>query len=235
MYRSFIDQDVQVNSQIIIDEYKHIVNVLRKTPGDQLELVAKNGVFLCVIKSTDKEVLVEVLEEKSSSNESPIKISLYQALAKGDKFEHVIQKAVELGVTDIYPVETRRCVVKLEGSKKDKKIQRYRAIAEAAAKQSKRDFIPQVHDLINIKDIGGENLLIAYEKEGQGLKDALRSHGAKDISILIGPEGGLEEGEVQDLEAKGGQVINFGSRILRTETAGLFLISVIQFELGDMG
>lgn len=235
MYRCFSNRQVEIGESLIIDEYNHIVNVLRMTPGQELELASDNGVFLCFIESIDGEVKVKVKEDIGMDNESPIKIHLYQALAKGDKLEYVIKKSVELGVNQITPIEAKKCVVKLQGNKKVKKVERYNTISESAAKQSKRDFIPRVNSILDIDSVPCENLLVAYEKEGAGLKDTLKNFKGKELSILIGPEGGLEEKEVEILKSKGARVINFGNRILRTETAGLFLISAIQYELGDMG
>lgn len=235
MYRCFSNGQVEVGEPVIIDEYNHIVNVLRMTPGQEIELASENGVFLCVIESIQGEVKAMVKEKYDDSHESPIKIHLYQALAKGDKLDYVIKKSVELGVSEITPIETKRCVVKLQGNKKDKKVERYNTISESAAKQSKRDYIPSVNSILNINDVPCENLYVAYEKEGLGLKSVFKGYPEKEISILIGPEGGLEEKEVELLEAKGAKLVNFGNRILRTETAGLFLISAIQYELGDMG
>lgn len=235
MYRCFIDQDLKLGQDIIVDEYNHIVKSLRMIQGDQLELAGPGGVFLATIVSTDKDLLVRVDKPLDRTSESPIKISLYQALVKGDKFDHIVQKAVELGVHEIIPVETTRSVVRLDEKRKTKKIQRYQAIAMAAAKQSRREYIPRIKDMVDIKDIPPKNLYIAYEEEGRGLKEAFKELKDEEISILIGPEGGLEDWEVEGLKDQGARVINFGNRILRTETAGLFLISALQYELGDMG
>lgn len=235
MYRCFIDQDPEIGQDIIIDEYNHIVRSLRMVEGDQLELAGPGGVFLATISSIDKDLVVRVQKALDRTSESPIKISLYQALVKGDKFEHIVQKAVELGVHEIIPVQTSRSVIRLDEKKKIKKIQRYQAIALAAAKQSRRDYVPRVKDMVDIKDIPPKNLCIAYEEEGRGLKEAFKELKDEEISILIGPEGGLEDWEVERLKDQGARVINFGNRILRTETAGLFLISALQYELGDMG
>lgn len=235
MYRCFIDEEIRLNENFLVDKYNHVVNSLRMVEGDEMEVAASNGVFLCEILSTKNELLLRPISKNQASNESNIKISLYQCLAKGDKFDHVVRKAVELGVHEIYPVESSRTIVRLSGKKKDKKIERYQSISESAAEQSKRDYIPKVHDLVDIKDISSEKLLVAYEEEGESFKEALKAFEAEEISVLVGPEGGLEKEEVDYLKNKGAKVINFGDRILRTETAGLYLISAIQYELGDMG
>ena len=235
MYRAFINKDLKKDDQVFIDEYNHIVNVLRMTPGQEIELAGNNGVFLSTIEDISNQLRLKVGQEIKVDTESPIKISLYQALAKGDKFEDVVRKSVELGVYEVIPVETQRCVVKLTGSKKDRKIGRYQSISESAAKQSKRAYIPRVRDLTNIRDISTENLLVAYEEEGVSFKDVLKKYSGREISILVGPEGGFSREEIDYLIGKGARVVNFGDRILRTETAGLFLISAIQYELGDMG
>lgn len=235
MHREFIEDEIESGQIIEVPSHNHMVNVLRMSLGDRFEIASPSGLFEGELIEADGQLMVKVLEPIDKDGESPIKITLYQSLCKKDKFEHVIQKSIELGVHKIVPVSTRRTVVKLDGKKKDKKLDRYRKIAESAAAQSKRAYIPEVGDLVGLDQVDASKLLVAYEEEGQGLKESLKSSDGEEISILIGPEGGLGPQEVTLLESKGARLVNFGKRILRTETAGPFLISAIQYELGDMG
>ena len=158
--------------------------------------------------------------------------------------EYIIQKSVELGVYDITPVEMKRCVVKLNEKDKSKKIERWQKISEVAAKQCGRDIIPQINNIINIKNICNliqeyDMVLVAYENEEKNtLKEQLEnikkqnnSKSKVKIGIIIGPEGGLEEKDVETLKENGAKVITLGRRILRTETVALNVLSIIMYEL----
>lgn len=235
MHREFIKNKIKSGQIIDVPSYNHMVNALRMGEGDRFELASPSALFEAELVKLDGDLKVKVLEQLEIGGESPIKITLYQSLCKKDKFEHVIQKSIELGVHKIVPVSTRRTVVKLDGKKKDKKLDRYKKIAESAAAQSKRDYIPEIGDLVGLDQVDASELFVAYEEEGRGLKESIKAFEGNEISILIGPEGGLDPEEVSLLESKGARLVNFGKRILRTETAGPFLISAIQYELGDMG
>lgn len=158
--------------------------------------------------------------------------------------EYIIQKSVELGVYDITPVEMKRCVVKLNEKDKSKKIERWQKISEVAAKQCGRDIIPQINNIINIKNTCNliqeyDMVLVAYENEEKNtLKEQLEnikkqnnSKSKVKIGIIIGPEGGLEEKDVETLKENGAKVITLGRRILRTETVALNVLSIIMYEL----
>jgi 16S rRNA (uracil1498-N3)-methyltransferase len=155
--------------------------------------------------------------------------------------ELIIQKAVEIGVTDIYPVAMSHSVVVLESAKAGKKVERWQKIAESAAKQSKRDIIPVVHEVMTLGQIlqpgKWELLLVAYESENQvSLKEALQAHkGAKTVGVIIGPEGGLSNEEVEAAKACSGIAVSLGCRILRTETAGLVAATAILYETDNLG
>ena len=170
-----------------------------------------------------------------------MKIYLFQGLPKGDKMELIIQKAVELGVHKIIPVEMNRCVVKLDGKKKASKTARWQAIAESAAKQSKRTLVPEIEIPVSyteaIKKAADLDLfLVPYEsKRGmEDTKDALSlMKKSSSVGILIGPEGGFADAEVELARASGFEFCTLGGRILRTETAGLAVLSIIMFELDE--
>ena len=238
MPRFFVSKnEIHDSFMVLTGENAAHAKVLRLKNGDEVTVCDGEGSdYRCTVSDTAPGQISLVVHASSAArSEASISCSIYMAFAKSDKFEHVIQKSIELGVHKIVPVSTRRTVVKLDGKKKDKKLDRYRKIAESAAAQSKRAYIPEVGDLVGLDQVDASKLLVAYEEEGQGLKESLKSSDGEEISILIGPEGGLDPQEVTLLESKGARLVNFGKRRLRTETAGPFLISAIQYELGDMG
>ena len=196
--------------------------------------------YRCEIESLgDEEVLLHIIYAQEPNYELPNRIYLFQGLPKADKMELIIQKAVELGAYEIIPVETKRCVVKLDGKKAAKKVERWQQIAESAAKQSKRMLIPNVHQVLSFKEAlkYAESMdirLIPYElaKGMQETKEILAAiEQGQSIGIFIGPEGGFEEKEVEAAISEGAKPITLGKRILRTETAGLAILSVLMFQL----
>ena len=182
---------------------------------------------------------MDIKEIKPAVTELPVRITLFQALPKKDKMELVIQKAIELGATRVVPVKAKRCVVKLDDKKEQKKISRWQTIAEAAAKQSKRGIIPKVQDVMNFREAieysGCAKIkMIPYElSEGmdqtrkliEGLKPG------EDIAIFIGPEGGFDKEEIEMASDNGISPITLGRRILRTETAGMTVLSILMYHL----
>jgi 16S rRNA (uracil1498-N3)-methyltransferase len=226
-------------------DVNHIKNVLRLEAGEELTVCDGDGTFFrCELTKVSSDcVTARVLEETKSSTELKVKITLFQGLPKKDKLELVIQKAVELGVTEVIPVATRFCVAKIEDEKKEKKkLERWQAISEAAAKQSGRGRIPKIGKVLSFQEAlekGSqmELCLIPYEKaEGmESFKNALKqcetlAEGSR-IGIFIGPEGGFSEEEIQKAEAAHATCISLGKRILRTETAGLCVLSALMLTL----
>ena len=232
MYNFFARENTrQGNSYLITGaDYNHIKNVLRMNVGDTF-LVSDNGVSnLCKIETVDGEyIMASVIEENYNDTTLPIKIYLFQGLPKADKMDLIIQKCVELGVEEIIPVEMNRCVVKIESKKKQSKIARWQSISESAAKQSKRNSIPKVADILTYKQALQKAqeldlLLVPYEsKNGMAdTKTALAEiKSGMNVGILIGPEGGFSENEISEAFNCGGKVISLGKRILRTETAAI--------------
>jgi len=223
-------------------DVNHIKNVLRMERGDELMVCDGTGMqYTCEIKDfPGGEVLLAVLRAEKASTELPVRLKLYQGLPKKDKMELIIQKAVELGAVEIIPVMTKRCIVKLEDEKKEaKKLERWQAIAESAAKQSGRGIIPTVGHVINYKDAikkaSSEGMaLIPYEMaEGmKSLKSAANAAAKQQvISVFIGPEGGFEEAEVEFARENGVVPVSLGKRILRTETAGFTTLSILMYEI----
>ena len=249
MPKFFVKEEQIQENQIIIlgQDVKHIKKVLRAKIGDELQICnSQNGEnFLCEIDNLEEEKIICQIKEKIQEQvESNIEVTIFQGLPKADKMEYIIQKSVELGVYDITPVEMKRCVVKLNEKDKSKKIERWQKISEVAAKQCGRDIIPQINNIINIKNICNliqeyDMVLVAYENEEKNtLKEQLEnikkqnnSKSKVKIGIIIGPEGGLEEKNVETLKENGAKVITLGRRILRTETVALNVLSIIMYEL----
>jgi len=227
---------------ILNEDVKHIKNVLRLKLGDMIQVCSfetrKN--YLCEIKCIeDDKIECEVKNILESEAEPKNKIDVYQALPKQEKMEWILQKGAELGMENLIPVVTSRCVVKLDEKDAAKKIARWQKIVESAAKQSGRDMIPKVENLNTLKMVSEkikeyDVFLLAYENEKTNtLKQELKNLSKEEnrIAILIGPEGGLAEEEVLSLKENGAKVITLGKRILRTETASMHMISNILYEL----
>lgn len=241
MYKFFVEPEQIVEDTVFItgEDVNHIVHVLRMKKGEQVLVSTSNDrEYLCEITVLEEEaVQLKLLDVYGSNRELPIKVTLYQALPKGDKMETVIQKMVELGAVRIVPVVTKRCVVQLDQKKAAKKVARWNAISEAAAKQSKRNKIPEVmmpmsfaEALLDAKKL--EAALIPYENaEGMEQARSMVDEASKkrSLGIFIGPEGGFAEQEIEKSQQNGVKPISLGHRILRTETAGMMLMSVIMF------
>ncbi len=226
---------------IVGTDVNHISNVLRMKQGEEV-WISDGGKkeYRCAIEAfSADEVLLHIIYAQEPDYELSSRIYLFQGLPKADKMELIIQKAVELGAYEIIPVETKRCVVKLDGKKAAKKVERWQQIAESAAKQSKRMLIPNVHQVLSFKEAlkYAESMdirLIPYElaKGMQETKEILAAiEPGQSIGIFIGPEGGFEEKEVEAAISEGAKPITLGKRILRTETAGLAILSVLMFQL----
>ena len=220
-------------------DWNHAANVLRVRPGEQVLLSAgEDWDYLCTVREVDRagqRVLLSVLEENRDTRELPVKISLYQGLPKSDKMELIIQKAVELGAARVVPVETARCVVKLDQKKAESKRARWQAISESAAKQSGRSVIPEIAMPMKysaaLKEAADSDVrLIPYENaEGmERTRKILESvQPGQKIAVFIGPEGGFEETEIRQAEEAGFEAVTLGKRILRTETAGFVVLSLL--------
>jgi len=237
MFNFFADKNSRNGDKYLITgtDYNHIKNVLRMKEGDII-LVSCNGKSdLCRLDSFEADTAIAVIEEANYQNcELPARIYLFQGLPKSDKMELIIQKCVELGVTDIVPVEMSRSIVKIEDKKKQSKITRWQAIAESAAKQSKRNIIPEIHPIINYSQAlkTAENLdiiAVPYEnKDGmistQSFLEQIKPN--MSIGLFIGPEGGFEDKEIELAKAAGANIISLGKRILRTETAAITAVGM---------
>ena len=233
--------------EIIGEDIKHIKKVLRKKIEDEITICDTENLqdYLCKIKKIeDEKIECEILEKIEETVEPKIKVTIFQGLPKADKMELIIQKSVELGVNDITPVEMNRSIVKFDNKDKEKKLQRWRKISEVASKQCGRNIIPNINEMINVKNICNlcpnyDIVLVAYENEKiNKLKDEIKkikNNPKKDIKIgvVIGPEGGIEEKEIELLKQSNARIITLGKRILRTETVALNILSILMYELED--
>lgn len=247
MYQFFIQpENITENDILITDEQdiNHIKNVLRMRQGEKIALYceASGKEYICSVEELGEGGIRARIEDiNGQSRELPVRITLFQGLPKGDKMELIIQKAVELGAAEIVPVAMKRSVVKLDAKKAAKKVQRWNEIAKSAAKQAKRTLIPEVKPVMSWREAveygkSLEMLLLPYEgAEGIGhSREVLASvKGRQSLGIYIGPEGGFQEEEVAQAEEAGAQTITLGHRILRTETAGMAVLSILMFMLEE--
>lgn len=243
MYHFFVNEEQIKDKTIKIDglDVNHIKNVLRMKIGEQMLISnGKDKDYLCVIDQIkSEEIITKIISVDEEGTELPSKIYLFQGLPKSDKMELIIQKAVELGVFEVIPVAMKNSVVKLDAKKEAGRINRWQAIAESAAKQSKRIIIPKVNNVMTFKEAldyakDFEYNLIPYENADKmsETKEFIAALKPKtSIGVFIGPEGGFNEAEINLALNKDMKIITLGKRILRTETAGLTALSVIMFQL----
>ena len=244
MHQFFVDSSQILDKKIIItgSDVNHIKNVLRLQPGE--EIAVKNGVdgreYRCGIEEfTQDSVICTLRFIREEGVELPSKIYLFQGLPKADKMELIIQKSVELGVFEVIPLTVKRCVVKLDEKKASAKVKRWQGIAEAAAKQSKRGKVPTVHEVLNFKEAlayasSMEVKILPYElAEGmEKTRELIKSiRPGQRVAVFIGPEGGFDTKEVALAEEEDFLPATLGRRILRTETAGMALLSILMYEL----
>lgn len=246
MPRFFVKTEQIKDKEIIIigEDVKHIKNVLRRQIGDNIEICNQEtgSTYKCEIAKIEDGKITNNIVEEITSSEDKIKVDIYQGLPKADKMELIIQKSIELGANAIIPVEMKRCVVKLDSKTESKKIERWQKIAESAAKQSGRSTVPEIRQMIKVEDIVKlkneyDSIIVCYENEKQNyiknelLKLKKLNKQEMHIAIVIGPEGGLEEKDVEYLKQNGSAIVTLGNRILRTETVALNMLSIIMYEL----
>ncbi|KTD76432.1 16S rRNA (uracil(1498)-N(3))-methyltransferase [Legionella waltersii] len=217
---------------------QHVAVVLRMQPGSKLTLFSGNNQeFEAVIQQVKKkQVFVTIGEAKEANRESPLLIHLAQAISKGDRMEMVMQKAVELGVACITPIITERCQVKLDHDRMMKKMQQWQNIIISACEQCGRNRVPEVQFPMSLerflKESSAKLKLVLHPNERKTWRDYTFSH--QDIALLIGPEGGLSEEEVKQASGHGFLPLSLGPRILRTETAAITALTVLQAVAGDL-
>ena len=248
MYKFFVEEE-QIDDKIIKiigQDVNHIKNVLRLEIGENICVCNKktSSSFICkILEFNNNEVKCNVVEEILETTETKTYIHIFQGLPKADKMEYIIEKCTEIGVKEITPVIMKRTIVKLEEKDKVKKLDRWNKIAEVASKQSKRDTILKVNKIINLKQIfeklsDYDILLVAYENEDKNtlkkvLCDFKNDKENLKVAVVIGPEGGIDETEINSLKIEGFKTVTLGKRILRTETAPLAIASNILYELEE--
>ncbi len=250
MHHFFVEKELITENGILLTEsnYNHAVNVLRLREGERIIISDPDGVdYMCSVEeicrdakgTTGPYLRATVGEVCEENHELPAEVVLFQCLPKSDKMELIIQKAVELGVSGIVPVNSKNCVMKLDEKKADNKLRRWQTIAESAAKQSKRSRIPEVHAPVSFREAldmcaGYDVRLIPYEEEN-GLTtmcEAIISFiPGRKIAVFIGPEGGFDPLEVSMARRHGVVPVSLGKRILRTETAAIAILSLIMIRL----
>ena len=247
MHKFFVDENQIYLDQNKIEIYNpdlnHIKNVLRLKNGEEIEITSRNNAetYICKISNiSDENVTCNILSKNNNVKESDINIHILQGLPKADKMELIIQKCTELGVKELTPINMNRCIVKIDPKEENKKIIRWQKIAESAAKQCGREAIPKINFIHNLKNMyellkNYDILIVAYENEkNKNLKQVIDELKEKqkqklNIAILIGPEGGIEQSEIDTLV--NAEVVTLGSRILRTETVAFVISSIIMYEL----
>ncbi len=244
MYHFFVDSSAIGEGKVRITgaDLNHMKNVLRMKPGEAVLISDGTGKdYNCQVETyTEGEGILEILSENEDSRELPSRIWLFQGLPKSDKMEVIIQKAVELGAAGVIPVATRNAVVKLDAKKAESKVRRWQAIAESAAKQSKRSYIPKVGAVMSLKEAFSyieeqkfDLCMIPYELEKgmDGTKQVLsRLASGQQIAVFIGPEGGFDEEEIRLALEKNVIPVSLGKRILRTETAGPAILALLMMK-----
>lgn len=246
MYRFFVEPEQVGEKEITItgSDVNHIKNVLRMKPEETILISSgENLEYTCYIRELkEEEIIAHIMYVQESGYELSSRLYLFQGLPKSDKMELIIQKAVELGVHEIIPVASKRAVVKLDEKKEEKKRTRWQAISESAAKQSKRMYVPEVKKVMSFSqavEYAGQLdvVLVPYEL-AKGMGETREIIGqikkGQSVGIFIGPEGGFEEAEVEmAVEKAEAKAITLGKRILRTETAGLTVLSILMFTLEE--
>ena len=240
MHRFFAQRKAGDLLYLAKEDIKHFKDVLRIKDDEEVEVYIDGIGYIAILNSyTKDELSLKIISEIKEQYEPNIKITLFQSLVKSDKMDFIIQKAIEMGVYSIVPIETKRSIVKKKDIK-DKKLERYKNIAKAAAMQSKREFIPSVADAIKFdeaKEIldSFDLVLIAYEDEIEHSIKDFEIKDKKNIAIIVGPEGGFDISEVDELKRCGYKSISMGKRILRAETAPIALLTMLYYEYNGSG
>ncbi len=242
MSKFFIPRENVAEKTLYIcgEDVAHITRVLRYGIGDKLLCCDGMGYdYAAKITEIEKDrVVCEIMDKSKTNTEADLRVTLIQGVPKSAKMDYIIQKTTELGIAEIYPCALSRCVAKVNDAKK---IDRWQKIAREAAKQSGRGVIPKVHELVTL-DAAIEILknadvaFVPYEcEEEHYLKPLLKSfENVKNAAFLIGPEGGFDKQEIDKICSFGIPIISLGKRILRTETAGEAVLSMLMYEIGDI-
>ena len=240
MPRFFVEQGNPEEIVITGEDARHIGRSLRMRPGEALTVCAQGVDYDCeIVRITDSEVFLHPLRSAPCAAEPSVRVTLYQAVPKQDKLAEIVQKAVELGVTEIVPVLTARCVARPSKADFEKKRDRLQKIALSAAKQSGRGIIPQVAALHSWKEAlasmqSQDIAVMLYEEEGGVRFGDVPLVGKQSVGLFIGSEGGISEDEARQAVAAGLHRVWLGKRILRCETAPTAAVSVLMYLTGNM-
>lgn len=246
MRRFVVDKGTIVGDEAVIHGYlhRHMVKVLRLKPGASVLLTdGEGGEYYGAIQSIDAMSLQILIEKKSlaAAHDPGPRITLYQGLPKGDKLEYVLQKCTELGAAEIVPFTAARSVVKLRAERGADRVARWQKIVTEAARQSQQATVPRISLADSLADVVQQShhsvkLLLWEEEQATRLKETLaRQSIPESIAVLVGPEGGITPEEAATAVSAGFIPVSLGKRILRTETAGIVIVSILQFYWGDIG
>lgn len=245
--RFFLEQAYTVGDEAVLSatDSRHLSRVLRVRLGDEITVVSANRVFNAEVVGVGEEVRVRLSEELEAYTEAPLDLILLQGLAKGERMEIVIQKAVELGVSKIIPVACERSVVRISADKAAAKQARWQKIADSAAKQCGRTRLPEIAPPMSMAAAidslpEGCRVIMPWEEaDGDGvgmtMAAALREERPAAAAVIIGPEGGLTAEEADLAEKAGARLVTLGKRILRTETAAIVSVALVMYGWGDLG
>ena len=243
MHRFYVNPENRTEDLFSLEQedLKHAVSVLRLKPGDPVEIISDGKRFSAVVREVSPGTVSAQMLEELPSTEPRIRLALFQGLPKSDKMELIIQKAVELGVSEIIPVKFARCVVRYSDADAEKKTLRWQKIAREAGKQSGRCVIPAVRQLVSVSAVPGlcrpyDAAVVPWEESTSfGPKGFCESRPVPvSLAVIIGPEGGIEPAEVDLLRSSGIVPLTLGRRILRTETAGIAAVSAFLSLYGEM-
>ncbi len=235
MQRYFVSN--KINNKLILEnnDIHHIKNVMRMSINDKIEVVYRQKVYICNIDKLDKNNIdISIINELNENNELNVDITIAFALSKEEKIDYILQKCTELGIKEFIPLELSRCNIKINSDKKSKKIERWQLICKEAAEQSKRNTIPKVNNIGNIDNILNLNydlkIVCSVKQSVINIKEVLQNNPNCDrIIFVIGPEGGITDKEENILINNGFIATSLGKRILRMETAPVFIGSVLNY------
>jgi 16S rRNA (uracil1498-N3)-methyltransferase len=234
--RLYQNAPLKINDKVMLDEYAshHLIKVLRFPQGQDITLFNGDGNnYQASVLSTQKQCEVHINSCKPNLSESSLSLTLAQGIAKGDKMDFLIQKAVELGVNQVIPIFTEHCVVRLKGEKLKKRMQHWRKIIIGACEQSGRSVIPELADPLDLTSLMGCDLGHVFVLHHRAEKSLLEFEKINKAVIVIGPEGGLSDEEIAYTIQQGAQPLLLGSRVLRTETASLAALANMQLLWGS--
>jgi 16S rRNA (uracil1498-N3)-methyltransferase len=231
MQRYFAKEKINDNFILYDTDIHHIKNVMRGKVDDEIEVVSENVVYICKISSLDP-LTIEIVNTLSEDKELPVKLTVAVSLVNEQKFDLILQKLTELGVDQIIPVKTERSIVKLDNKKESKKISRWQMICKEASEQSKRTSIPTISDIITLKELKDNDtklkLICSLNEKTKDISSYLNND-IKEVLFFVGPEGGFTNEEEKYLLDNNFKPVSLGKRVLRVETAAIYVASIINY------